>query len=225
MTAEAGSLVIMRPQWSLARKARKTIRRVGGEHGLMGAAMEPGPEGQEDCTYDEEAGISWVAAMEPGPEGQEDLGPAGLPHPLRRRNGAWPGRPGRLSRHMPDHGLRSGPQWSLARKARKTGVSLRRPGRSTRAAMEPGPEGQEDSDASLQKHSGNGAAAMEPGPEGQEDDTLRGDPQRDGAAAMEPGPEGQEVATRPRRTLTRSSSRNGAWPGRPGRPRCCPSGC
>ena len=61
--------------------------------------MEPGPEGQEDRHEPPDwAEIGEAAAMEPGPEGQEDLR-------ARRLAGivdAWP-------------------QWSLARKARKTG--------------------------------------------------------------------------------------------------------
>ena len=84
------------------------------------------------------------------------------------------------------------PQWSLARKARKT---VRVDGEGVvelQAAMEPGPEGQEDDPTPTQRRNHHGDAAMEPGPEGQEDAARVNIPNRDLLAAMEPGPEGQE---------------------------------
>ena len=84
------------PQWSLARKARKTTV-TSTMSDLNVAAMEPGPEGQEDLT-----GVS---------------SPSWSP---TSRNGAWPGRPGRQGHQRHREGQHNQPQWNLARKARKT---------------------------------------------------------------------------------------------------------
>ena len=83
--------------------------------------MEPGPEGQEDDWADYQPTSDEIAAMEPGPEGQEDGSPR---PPIRRHRPAAmePGPEGQEDHYFPFGKNASSfvPQWSLARKARKT---------------------------------------------------------------------------------------------------------
>ena len=45
---DAHARAVVGPQWSLARKARKTLNLALLDRASSRAAMEPGPEGQED---------------------------------------------------------------------------------------------------------------------------------------------------------------------------------
>ena len=109
--------------------------------------MEPGPEGQEDlCGHHHQSEEDLDAAMEPGPEGQEDINTHrdALKERLCR-NGAWPGRPGRHLDHVDDIvGQIKGRNGSWPGRQGRHSHPLRPGQLSIGAAMEPGPEGQED---------------------------------------------------------------------------------
>ena len=79
-----------------------------------------------------------------------------------------------IRRHKP-------PQWSLALQARKTRNLHEVDAARARAAMEPGPSGQEDASKSIPLDFVS-PAAMEPGPSGQEDEKTK----RDYAALLAP---------------------------------------
>ena len=156
------------------------------------AAMEPGPSGQEDPSLNGWAWFKcapqWSLALQ-----ARKTRPSPCP-PSRdsRRNGAWPFRPGRPHIRTDRPPARAPPQWSLALQARKTscpgsgthdwvegrnGAWPFRPGRqpsvrarwtsTPAAAMEPGPSGQEDLEASpvlgLELQRRNGAWPFRPG--------------------------------------------------------------
>ena len=228
-------------QWSLALAARKRLTPPKPVLPSKPVAMEPGLGGQEKAQLGTQGVLYLRVAMEPGLGGQEKVqGWRFLASSTRRRNGAWPWRPGkgvafetepsqvdesqwslalaarkRTYNPATESGtLRS--QWSLALAARKriftTITILRQKG----VAMEPGLGGQEK-DATLTVNDTASLVAMEPGLGGQEKELVVLQHLLRDLVAMEPGLGGQEKEGVDDPPTRFGIGRNGAWPWRPGK--------